>query len=184
MPTEVTVACSGDATFSACGRYRYSLSRRLYEQPGGGPTVLFVMLNPSTADARRDDATVRRCIGFARAGGFAELAVVNLFALCATSPAAVRQAAAASPRLAVGRGNDGHIRRAAAGAATIICAWGVHGRLLGRGQAVLDLLLQAGHRPACLGTTAGGFPRHPLYVPASAVPAPFMPQDGRPAAAR
>ncbi len=123
------------------------------------------MLNPSTADAERDDPTIRRCAGFARSWGFGGMTVVNLFALRATDPARLRRA-----RDPVGRDNDRHIA-AAASAGLVVVAWGVHGRLGERDRAVLALL--SGCRPGCLGTTRGGHPRHPLYLPAATRCRPF-----------
>ena len=54
------------AAISDCGTYRYSLTREWAE----GPRLLFVMLNPSTADAEADDPTIRKCIGYAQREGF------------------------------------------------------------------------------------------------------------------
>ena len=149
--------------FDDSGRYRYQLGRRW---AAGGPVVAFVMLNPSTADAERDDPTIRRCAGFARRWGFAAMTVVNLFALRATDPARLRRA-----RDPVGPANDGHIAAAAAGADAVVLAWGAHGDLRGRDRDVLALL--AGVRPACLGVTRGGQPRHPLYLPRATRRRPF-----------
>lgn len=127
---------------------------------GPGPRLLCVLLNPSTADAIEDDATLARCRIRATAMGFGALRVVNLFGRRATRPAVLRQAA--DP---VGPENDGALRRGAAWADTILCGWGVHGGLLQRDRAVLRLL---GRRQLWhLGLTAGGQPRHPLYVPAA-----------------
>jgi hypothetical protein len=154
------------AVFDRSGRYRYALSRRWAP---GGAGVAFVLLNPSTADAVRDDPTLRRCIGFARAWGYASLEVVNLFAWRATHPEALR----ASPA-PVGPENDGYLLAAARRAARVVLAWGVHGTLDGRDRAVCDLLAQAGRPLECLGITRDGHPRHVLYLPREAQPQPFL----------
>ena len=124
------------------------------------------MLNPSTANATRNDPTIRRCIGFARAWGYERLVVTNLFGLRATLPAALRSAV--DP---IGPENDRHLRRAAVQADRIVCAWGVHGALGNRGAEVLTLL--KGFRLEHLGLTRGGHPRHPLYLPAACQPQPL-----------
>lgn len=89
---------TGGAHLSACGAYRYAL-RRTWDP--ARPAALFVGLNPSTADAERDDPTTRRCVRFARDWGFGGLLVGNLFAYRATRPRDLR--AAAEP---VGPEND------------------------------------------------------------------------------
>lgn len=147
----------GGAAFDASKRYRYRLWRRWAE---GGALVTFVMLNPSTADARRDDPTIRRCAGFARGWGFAAMTVVNLFALRATDPVRLRRA-----RDPVGPGNDGYILAAAAESDALVVAWGNAGALRERDRDVLRLL--ADQRAECLGLTGAGRPRHPLYLPGS-----------------
>jgi hypothetical protein len=114
----------GWADLSPCGTYRYLLGRRI----GGGDRVgLWVMLNPSTADANEDDATIRRCIGFARREGCGLLEVVNLFAYRATDPAALRLAD--DP---VGPANDHFISKAVERAALVVVAWGALRRPLAR----------------------------------------------------
>jgi hypothetical protein len=148
------------ASFSQCHRYRYALWR----QWSDGPRVLFVMLNPSTADATRDDPTIRRCIGFAKAWGFGSLAVGNLFAFRTPSPRAL--AACSQP---IGQENDRWLRKLQRGAALVVAAWGNHGSLLERGAAVRALLAN----PSTLGLTARGQPRHPLYLSARAEPQPW-----------
>jgi hypothetical protein len=154
---EAPAAVWRGAVFDAGGRYRYALTRRW---AAGGAAVAFVLLNPSAADAERDDPTIRRCMGFARAWGCAALEVVNLFAWRATRPAMLRQAP--DP---VGLDNDAHLLRAARGAQRVVLAWGAHGDLGGRDAAVLALLERSGIRAHCLGVTLGGQPRHVLYLP-------------------
>ena len=145
----------GWAGFSRDGVYRYSLGRRWAT---GGRRVCFCLLNPSTADARVLDPTLTRCLGYARGWGFACMDVVNIFALRSTDPAALK--AAPDP---IGRGNDAAIRRCAARGDLVVAGWGAHGVLHARHERVLGLL--ARHGPVhCLGTTAHGLPRHPLYL--------------------
>jgi len=122
--------------------------------PGGAGTIVFVGLNPSTADESTDDPTTRRCVGFARCWGFARLELVNLYAYAATRPAELRSAP--DP---VGPENLEAVSAAVRSADLVVCAWGNDG--LGQtADAVLDFVPQ----PQCLGTTLRGAPRHPLYV--------------------
>jgi hypothetical protein len=167
------------ADFSPDNTYRYLLGRRVGE---GDRTALFVMLNPSTADAREDDPTIRRCMGFARREGCGVLEVVNLFAYRCTNPAALRL-----PDDPVGPANNHFIEQAIGRASVIIVAWGgaVPRRLIRRawevGAEICDRTSVIDPRgPFCLGTTAGGdAPRHPLYVRADQ-PLERWPSDDNP----
>lgn len=152
------------ATISPCGRYRYTLSRELGGLMPGG-TCVFVMLNPSTADADLDDPTIRRCMGFAKGWGHSRLEVVNLFAYRSTDPKAM--ALAESP---IGPDNDAHLLRAAYGADRIICAWGAHGVHMQRSARVAGLLRAGGYQLQHLGLTKAGQPRHPLYLAGATQP--------------
>ncbi len=156
------------AVFSQDDVYRYSLAREVSPLTGRG-TVNFVMLNPSTADAVKDDPTIRRCIGFARTWGYRRLTVTNVFALRSTDPKALRRV---SPD-PVGPANDAWVRWVADEADLVVCAWGAHATRVGRHVIVLAALQQAGVAPMCLGTTRGGYPRHPMYLAADAVPIPL-----------
>lgn len=146
------------ASFSSCGRYRWSLTRRWDADPLK-PRLGFIMLNPSTADAYSDDPTIRRCIGFARLWGFAGLEVRNLFAFRATKWEELKSAA--NP---VGRRNDVAIRDSIERCQVIVIAWGAHGALHNRDRKVIDMI--RGRQLFCLGMTEAGQPRHPLYVSA------------------
>lgn len=152
------------ALISTCGTWRYAVSRDL----GAGPVLAAVLLNPSTADAVQEDATLVRLMARARSGGFGRLVVANLFALRATDPAALRRAA--DP---VGPENDAAILAAADGAAMVLCGWGNQGRLHARGTAVEAMLRARGHLLWHLGLTRWGAPRHPLYVAAKIGPQPW-----------
>lgn len=158
------------ATFSGCRRYRYSLEQSW----GEGGKVLFIMLNPSTADERLDDPTVRRCWGFAATWGYGRAEVCNLFAFRATDPREML----AEPH-PVGPNNDSHLIHAAAEADLIVCAWGVHGAHLGRAEHVTAMLRFDRRVLHALGFTQGGQPRHPLYLRADTKPVRLEPSTTR-----
>jgi hypothetical protein len=161
----VTIERGGDlietatAAFSQDHVYRYALTR-LWDPR---PAAVFVMLNPSTADAFRTDPTVTRCARFARRENCGGLVIVNLFALRSTDPRELRRHP--DP---VGPGNDDHILEHCRPGRLVIAAWGTHGRLRDRDRAVLAMLSAAQVTLHCFGTTTGGSPRHPLYLPGNA----------------
>lgn len=141
--------------------YRYRLWRPVEGNDGTEP-VLFIMLNPSTADHTVDDPTIRRCAGFARRFGSGRLEVANLFALRATNPRMLDEAE--DP---VGEESDRHILDAAETSELVVCAWGakIPRGYEWRARQVLELLRLAGHPTLyCLGETKAGHPRHPLYL--------------------
>ncbi len=156
----------GTASFSRCGTYRYTLTREL--DASRPRTLVVIGLNPSTADAWRDDPTVRREIGFARRWGFGRLVKLNAYAFRATDPR-VMLAAAARGEDIVGPRNDAAIRAAIAKARArdglVLVAWGRHARP-DRVAALARLL--AGSEPRCLRTNQDGSPVHPLYQRATA----------------
>lgn len=137
------------------GDFRYWLTR----QWADGPTLLYVMLNPSTADGRKDDNTIKRCTGFAKDHGFTRYVVVNLYAFRSTYPEDVFKA-----QDAVGPLNDYHIAMEAYKAKLIVCAWGSIANP-DRVDQVKRILTAKGQQLYCLGLTQQGHPRHPLYVP-------------------
>ena len=117
-----------DALISSCKDYRYWLSRNLeseqleYKQAKKG-AALFVMLNPSTADAKIDDPTIRRCRGFAKRWNCNGLNVINLYALRATDPKQLWKSD--DP---VGKDNDYWLRKISSEYLDVICGWGDNAR--------------------------------------------------------
>lgn len=175
------------ATLSECGTYRYTLTREwdargLRGCPESGKRLTVVMLNPSTADAEKNDPTIRRVMDFAWSSLFGSILVVNLFAMRATDPRDLSDAA--DP---VGPDNDQHLRAALAAAAQadlpVLAAWGAHAskKWLGIERADKVLAMVPGVRWVCLGTTKHGSPRHPLYVRATQAMVPFDVQEAPPA---
>ena len=157
------------AVLSTDGKYRYCLHREWWEPGRTTRWVTFVMLNPSTADAVSDDPTTRRCIRFAKAWGATGLAVVNLYAMRATSPKDLRDTE--DP---VGPRNDDYLalffEMAARHDFPIIAAWGAQAQP-GRVEAVRQI--PGAERLLALGTTRSGAPRHPLYLRRDATPTPW-----------
>lgn len=159
----VAEAMERSACLSACRHYRYTLRRRW----GPGPAAVFIGLNPSTADETQDDATIRRCIRFARAWGFDALCMVNLFAYRATDPAEMTKADNPVGERDI---NDATLRDVAKEAGVVVAAWGVHGTHRGR-DAEVRALLPGLHY---LRLTKDGHPGHPLYLPASLRPVAWV----------
>lgn len=156
----------GDATFSGGGKYRYTLIRAFYQWTIDAHCV-FIMLNPSTAVASFSDPTVRRCEGYTRLWGYKALVVVNLFGLRSTDPKQLYKDA--DP---VGPENDRFIMHHVRKAGVVICAWGVHGKFMGRGGKVLDMVKE--YRPQYLKLSKLGVPMHPLYLKANLKPQPVF----------
>jgi len=137
------------------GNYRYNLWRIWDEQL---PRVLWVMLNPSTADANQNDPTLRRILEFSKQWGYGSLEVVNLYAWRSPDPKTLLSAS--DP---VGPLNNQHIIKAAERVARIVVAWGSHKSTINRDREVLALF---SHREVYrLTVTRTGAPGHPLYVP-------------------
>ena len=144
------------AIISKCGNYRYRLTRThgLIE----APPAVFIMLNPSVADAIQDDRTITRCRNFAKSWGCGGIVVANLYAAIATHRSDLWKHP--SP---VGPRNDSHLAKLAAEGGVIVCAWGADAAPQ-RVAKVVAVLKAAGATLRCLGTTKNGAPRHPLYV--------------------
>jgi hypothetical protein len=155
------------AEISEDGVYRYLLWRRWDKTK---PRALFIMLNPSTADADVDDPTIRRCIGFAKSWGMGGIRVTNLYPFRATDPADLARAAA--PR---GQGNLNWIERSIDPVGISIAAWGAHKMVAGQASEVRGIFYDAGIPLYALKLTADGHPGHPLYIASSAVPLLFEP---------
>jgi len=145
------------AEFSACEKYRYSLWR-IWDV--NKPYVLFLMLNPSTADDLSNDPTVERCERRVRKmSGFGGLKVANIFAYRATNPREMKRQP--DP---IGPDNNAAIIKLATEAGMVVCAWGNHASHLDRGKSVRSLLKENGIEPYALGITGAGEPNHPLYI--------------------
>lgn len=146
----------GSAVFSDDGVYRYSLGRHW---GGKGEWLGFVLLNPSTADAKTNDPTIARGIVRSQRLSYVGLIVCNLFGFCATDPKAMMRAV--DP---IGPGNDVALLAMAQNCPHIVLGWGAHGGYRNRGEEVIELLRKTSSQLMMLGVTKGGEPKHPLYI--------------------
>ncbi|WP_031483982.1 DUF1643 domain-containing protein [Maridesulfovibrio frigidus] len=149
------------AIISECGYYRYELRR---EWDNLLPTVLFICLNPSTADNETDDPTSRVCINYAKRWGYGSLTIANLFAYRSTNPDIL-----STVNDPVGPKNDAHLKRLIKESDEVICAWSNDGGLYKRDQDVLPLV----SNPKCLVKLKSGKPGHPLYKSRNLAPVPL-----------
>lgn len=153
--------CSGGATFSPCTRYRTTLFRAWGIENDCAPYVLWIGMNPSTADAFTDDPTIRREIGHTIRLAASCYVKVNVADYRATDPRALL-AEGVEPRSV---DNLVAIMQKAHGASRVVAAWGtLRGRMREYAAETAALLAKHDIPLWCLGTTADGSPRHPLYV--------------------
>ncbi len=112
------------AELSKCRSYRYGLWRIWDENK---PKVMFIGLNPSTADENKDDFTITRCISYAKQWDCGGIIVGNLFAYRATDPKVMKKA-----RDPIGQDNDFWLKKMASEADKVVAIWSNHGSFLKR----------------------------------------------------
>lgn len=140
------------AEFSPCRKYRYALWRRWDEFSN---QVMFIGLNPSTADETDNDRTLSRCVQFAKDWGYGGILMLNAFAIVETDRIkAMRNPDRVGPR------NDEALAFRRTQAGLIVACWGADCPLE-REQEVCRLIGGSIH---CLGRTKDGRPKHPLYL--------------------
>ena len=149
------------AKLSECREYRYGLWRTW---DNSKPFVMFVGLNPSTADETNDDPTLIRCMNFAKSWGYGGVCMANLFAFRATDPSVMK--ASKDP---VGPENNKWLESLAKDAAIVVAAWGNDGAFLARSNQVKEQI-PGMH---CLKLNKSGEPAHPLYQAAKLQPVPM-----------
>ena len=155
------------AILSPCGTFRYTLERDVQTLwLPRAPVFAYFGINPSTADASNDDSTVRKWTGFTRAFGGKSFMVGNAFALRSKN---VRDLRAANDP--IGPENDTYLHRIARAADVLVPCWGAREKLpkalRPRLDEVLAKLRASGKPVMCFGTTGGGDPLHPLFLPYS-----------------
>lgn len=161
------------AEFSPCRHYRYALWRR-WRGTVNAEQVMFIGLNPSTADETEDDNTIRRCIRFAKDWGYCGIVMTNAYGFRATLPKCMKEGKHTPDSLSItddpiGPRNTEVLIEQSKNVGLIIAAWGVHCEPA-REQGVCSAIGLPIH---CLGKTKDGRPRHPLYLKADTKPRLF-----------
>jgi|TARA_Y100000310_G_scaffold92194_1_gene89797 hypothetical protein len=165
------------ATFSDDMKYRYRLWRHWDD---GLLALMFLLLNPSTADEFENDPTVTRCMERAKRMGFGGVEICNLYAYRATDPkelygppdaaALALDDAAINDFDPIGEDNPTEIYAAVGVSGAVICGWGVHGEKIAPPWPAmvlqgLALQLEGWEKPLLhLGLNDDGSPKHPLYI--------------------
>ncbi len=150
-------------------RRRYTL-RRVWDP--GKPSVVWILLNPSTADAKKDDATIRKIVGFSDRWGYGSITVINLFSVRSTFPSEIPGLLEDHNESAMSfsRKEISILRNSSTAAETVVVAWGNGSKasalVKARSEIVLDILgaCVPAERIKCLGKTAAGNPRHPVRL--------------------
>lgn len=148
------------AVISLCGQYRYRLERDVQMD---GLTFAYFGVNPSTADATINDATVRKWIGFTKVNGGRRFIVGNVFAFRSTDVKALMRAD--DP---IGPENHAHLMQIAADADVLVPCWGDTKKVTGAlrhafGHLFVELVA-TGKPVRTFGLTASGDPKHPLML--------------------
>jgi hypothetical protein len=147
------------AIISQDEKYRYQLSRIWDEEK---PKILFLMLNPSIADADVDDPTIRRVVNFAKSWGYGGVFVGNLYAFRSTDPKGLRHTD--NP---IGEDNTQHIQSLLGLVEKVIYAWGNNQR---EPVWLYDLV----DSPYCIDVSKKGIPKHPLYLKSELQPKLYL----------
>lgn len=157
------------AVISPCGKYRYQLFR---QWDSTLPNVLFIMLNPSTADADLDDPTITKCIGFAKLWGYGGLFVANLWAYRATDPKELKH----NPEIIsedcfkLRQVNNSFIALMSEQCKDVIFAWGTDKNAL---PFRTEQIIKKFPNGKAITISKHGKPCHPLYLKKTLTPIPF-----------
>lgn len=150
------------ATFSDDRKYRYALWR-IWDY--NKPLVMFIGLNPSTANENEPDNTIKKVIKIATNNGYGGLYMMNLFAIISSNPQIL--VTCENPIA----DNDKHLGQVANITKDVVFCWGVFKQIRGRDQFVKRIFPQA----LCLKHTKNGSPWHPLYCKDDTILKPFNP---------
>ena len=162
---------NNECVFSADRKHRYTLVHRADPLLRSGRLLMWIGLNPSTADETQLDPTLTRILGYSLREGYDGFIMTNLFAWRATDPKDMK--AAPDP---VGPENDRWLLECAKQSGKVVAAWGSHGSFQGRAEHVGRILRK--FEVVCLTRNADGAPGHPLYLKKTLPFRPFADASG------
>lgn len=145
----------GYAIFSFDKKYRYTLGRKW----SNNGICLFILLNPSTADAFKLDPTITRAYNLSKRLGYGELIILNIFAIRGSNPDIIKDVA--DP---VGTLNNYYIKKTVKKSDLIILGWGNHGKINNRSSEIINIINKIGKEYHVLDINKSGEPKHPLYT--------------------
>ena len=157
MNSKIKKSC----VLSKCNKYRYELRRAWNSSK---PQIMFILLNPSTADDIEDDPTIKKCISYTKRLKGGSIVVCNIFSYRSTDPRLMKQ-----HNDPVGPNNDYWIKKNAKESKLIIAGWGKHGSYLGRAEEICRML----PKMHCFKINKDGSPTHFLYLPSNLKPILF-----------
>ena len=138
-----------EAEFSIDKKERYSLNR---EWDKSKNKILYIMLNPSLADDKNDDPTIRRLINFTKKFNYGGFLVGNIFTTITPNPKELDKSKGMSDK------NFEELIKLINKVDQIVYAWGSS---IEEPQLLKKLVLS----PKCFGKNFNGTPKHPLYLP-------------------
>jgi hypothetical protein len=148
------------AHFSQDRQYRYALWRIWDESK---PLIMFIGLNPSTANEYEPDPTINTVKALSTNWGYGGFYMMNLFAIVSSDPDLLK-----THPDPLGD-NDGWIERIAAKCKDVVFAWGRFKEAKQRCQKIIAQFPDA----LCIKILKDGSPKHPLYTPYKALPIKF-----------
>ena len=138
-----------EAEFSIDKKERYSLKR---EWDKSKNKILYIMLNPSLADDKNDDPTIRRLVSFTKKYNYGGFLVGNIFTTITPNPKEIDKSKGMSDK------NFEKLLKLINKVDQIVYAWGDN---IEEPQLLKELVLN----PKCFGKNLNGSPKHPLYLP-------------------
>ena len=151
------------ASFSNDRQYRYALWR-IWDR--SKPLVMFIGLNPSTANETKADNTIHSVMRIARHNGYGGVYMLNCWPMVATNPKFLKWDELSD------EWNAHTLRVLGSICQDVVFAWGNFKvvQKQGRDQELLNMFPSA----LCIGKNRNGSPKHPLFQKGTSKLKPFM----------